>query len=101
MVQEKWRRTTQARTEQFPDTISAYFKLYSVLNNPLGYLLLETDFNNLYPGKENCLINKWNNIYKVILKLSENSSCKFLKDILVRYKQQYSRNVFEDCIEGI
>lgn len=100
LVQEKWRNTTQARTDQFPETISAYFKLYNVLNNPLGYLLLETDFNNVYPGKENYLINKWNNIYKLILKLSENSSCKFLKDILVRHKQQYARDVVGDCNEG-
>jgi hypothetical protein len=90
VVAEKWKNTTKIRTDQFPQTISDYYRLFSSLKNPSGHLLLEIDFKNLFPGKEHCLINKCSSLSKIILRISENRKDRFLKDIISKYKQEHN-----------
>jgi hypothetical protein len=69
---------------------------FSSLKNPLGHLLLEIDFKNLFPGKEHCLINEWSSLSKIILRISENRKDRFLKDIVSKYKEEQNITTFND-----
>lgn len=77
---EKWKSCTGYRLDHFPDTIEDYFKLYPCLNHKLGYTLLEIDFENLFPGKEDLLIHSWQALHSHILKIASNRKDSYIKN---------------------
>lgn len=87
-----WKDTHELRFHSPDVTIYEYMDAYMSLKGPNGYILLEIDFNLMYPSKENCFFMKWAEIYIKILNIikssvreSKKGEQKFLKDQLNKY----------------
>lgn len=68
---QKWKLTTQLRNKSLPATVREYLRSYPALTEPLGYTLLEADFDNLYPEKEHLFYLTWPKLYRIVLKIRE------------------------------
>lgn len=90
-VRDKWKLTTKYRTNEFPQTVSQYFKLYRALEEPLGYLLFEIDFCNLYPDKENLLFDTWDIISPFIYNIACEKKDLYLLQCL--HEKNYTKGL--------
>ncbi|XP_071571495.1 uncharacterized protein [Temnothorax nylanderi] len=83
--------TSSVQQSQESDAlVSDYFKNWGVLALPNGYLLIQQDFKELYPGREDGLISKWDSTKDVLINLlnaeiakSDEYGRKLLKDLTV------------------
>nr|XP_012215648.1 PREDICTED: uncharacterized protein LOC105668052 [Linepithema humile] len=70
--------------------VNDYFKNWPVLSLPNGYLLIQQDFKELYPGREDGLISKWDSTKEALINLlhaeiskSDEYGRKLLTDLTV------------------
>ncbi|XP_071576808.1 uncharacterized protein [Temnothorax nylanderi] len=83
--------TSSVQQSQESDAlVSNYFKNWGVLALLNGYLLIQQDFKELYPGREDGLISKWDSTKEVLINLlnaeiakSDEYGRKLLKDLTV------------------
>ncbi|KYQ46570.1 hypothetical protein ALC60_14429 [Trachymyrmex zeteki] len=97
-VQEYWSKTVVQRKAVNNGTIHEYFNKFPCLKLPLEYTLLEQDFDFHYSDKKNCLLSKWSQIATALLKLAENKTDSYLKELVKEYKEQFPNNNPEDKI---
>ncbi|XP_011699846.1 PREDICTED: uncharacterized protein LOC105457091 [Wasmannia auropunctata] len=79
----------QASEEDSDVSVNDYFKLWNVLQLPNAYLLIQQDFRELYPGREDGLISKWDTTKKPLINLLKAEISK---------SDQYGRKLLTDCI---
>jgi len=111
IVQEYWGKTVVQRKEANNGTIYEYFNKFPCLKLPLGYTLvrklklglniciylnfvfqLEQDFDFYHSDKKNCLLSKWSQIATALLKLAENKTDSYLKELVKEYKEKFPNN---------
>ena len=77
-VIEKWNSTYVARKDDLieGENLKSLFQKWPCLSGPLGWQLFEADFDKIYPGKANVLLEEWPNLatqlWKLILKHRAN-----------------------------
>ncbi|KMQ88400.1 hypothetical protein RF55_12125, partial [Lasius niger] len=62
-------RATSSVQQESDALVNDYFKNWPVLTLPNGYLLIQQDFKELYPGREDDLISKWDSTKEVLINL--------------------------------
>ncbi|XP_026828146.1 uncharacterized protein LOC105286608 isoform X2 [Ooceraea biroi] len=75
------------QSEKSDVLVNDYFKNWSVLTLPNGYLLIQQDFKELYPGREDGLISKWDSTKEVLI--------NFL-NIEIAKSDEYGRKLLTD-----
>ncbi|XP_071573280.1 uncharacterized protein [Temnothorax nylanderi] len=63
------RTTSSVQSQESEVLVNNYLKNWPVLTLPNGYLLIQQDFKELYPGREDGLIAKWDSIKDVLIDL--------------------------------
>ncbi|KAG5884371.1 hypothetical protein JTB14_003318 [Gonioctena quinquepunctata] len=85
-VTEKWKVTFSQRTNK-KDTIEQYYGKFPCLSQPLGYLLLQNDFNQMYPERENSLFIKYPQMAVKIHKILQERKDSFIEEKLKIFQE--------------
>lgn len=67
---------------------------------------MEQDFDFYNPDKKNGLLSKWSQFATALLKLAENKTDSYLKELVKEYKEKFLNNNPEDskfkcCVKNI
>ncbi|XP_055681882.1 uncharacterized protein LOC129789256, partial [Lutzomyia longipalpis] len=86
IVIDLWKKTSTERLQEIRDSPENILKTWPRYNDPCGYLLIDVDFSNLHPGKENQLLDGYDAFIDKVLSIYESdikdkASCEFLKFI--------------------
>ncbi|XP_011859037.1 PREDICTED: uncharacterized protein LOC105556553 [Vollenhovia emeryi] len=86
--QEKDNDTNDESEDEEEQLVNEYIIKWDVLKLPNGYLLLNQDFKELFPGREDGLFSKWEIAKELIIELAETEisiSDIFGRDLLKQY----------------
>ncbi|XP_017476005.1 PREDICTED: uncharacterized protein LOC108366200 isoform X2 [Rhagoletis zephyria] len=72
-VQIKWELTFEVRCQMLQDhsNLNKILEEWPLYKQIFGHLLIETDFNKLYPEKKNLLFEKWENFSQAVRHIFE------------------------------
>ncbi|XP_036321085.1 uncharacterized protein LOC118736993 isoform X2 [Rhagoletis pomonella] len=72
-VQIKWELTFEVRCQMLQDdsNLNKILEEWPLYKQSFGHLLIETDFNKLYPEKKNLLFEKWENFSQAVRHIFE------------------------------
>ncbi|KAG5863001.1 hypothetical protein JTB14_033661 [Gonioctena quinquepunctata] len=87
-VTEKWKVTFSQRMNE-KDTIEQYYRKFPCLSQPLGYLLLQNDFNQMYPERENSLFIKYPQMAVKIHKILQERKDSFIEEKLKIFQETH------------
>lgn len=89
-VLKKWIQTSKYRIQKLASdasiTNSMYLNMFKVLQQPLGYELIEADFELIYPNQSTVLISEWPSFEKEVIACAVSRKGNEVKELLDQYR---------------
>ncbi|XP_043483962.1 uncharacterized protein LOC122512279 [Leptopilina heterotoma] len=89
-VMKKWIQTSKYRIQKLASDASItnrmYMNMYKSLQLPIGYELIEADFELIYPNQTNIITSEWPGFEKEVLACAVSRKGNEVKDLLDQYR---------------